>query len=126
MSTDQHRLRAFRGATTVAADEAEAITEATAQLLEELLGRNKLTPDDIVSIIFTATPDVTAEFPAAAARALGLEDVPLLCAVEMDVPGAVPSCVRILLHAHSELRRSEVRHAYLRGAQGLRSDLPSS
>lgn len=126
MSIDQRRLRAFRGATTVAADEAEAITEATVELLEALIGRNNLTPDDIVSIIFTATPDVTAEFPAAAARALGLEDVPLLCAVEMDVPGAVPSCVRILLHAHSALERSEVRHAYLRGAQGLRSDLPSS
>ena len=126
MSTDQQRLRAFRGATTVAGNDAGSITEATLELLEAVLARNELATDDIVSIVFTATPDLTAEFPAAAARALGLEDVPLLCAVEMDVHGALASCVRILLHAHSARRRADVRHVYLKGARGLRSDLPSS
>ena len=126
MSTDQQRLRAFRGATTVPANDAGSINEATYELLEAVLAHNELATDDIVSIVFTATPDLTAEFPAAAARALGLEDVPLLCAVEMDVPGALASCVRILLHAHTARDRSDVRHVYLRGARGLRSDLPSS
>lgn len=106
------------------ADDAGAITEATFELLEAVIDRNGLAPEDIVSIVFTATPDLTAGFPAAAARDLGLEEVPLLCAVEMAVQGSLPRCVRILLHAHTELGRSGVRHVYLRDARTLRTDLP--
>ena len=121
MSTE--RLRALRGATTVDRDEPAAILEATEELLTELIGRNGVAPDDIVSIVFTATPDVRAEFPARAARALGLSDVALLCAAEMDVPDALPRCIRVLLHVYTPAAPGELRHVYLREATSLRSDL---
>lgn len=117
------RLRALRGATTAAADSADAIVGATRELLEELLGRNGATSDALVSILFTATPDLTGAFPAAAARALGLDEVPLLCATEIAVPGAPRRVIRVLIHLYTERSRSELQHVYLHDAAGLRSDL---
>lgn len=117
------KVRALRGATTVDADDAEAITEATAELLTEMLGRNGVAPDDLISVVFTATPDLTAGFPAAAARSLGLSDVPLLCAAEIAVPGAMARCIRVLMHVYTGADRAELRHVYLRDAEALRADL---
>lgn len=117
------RVRGVRGATTVDVDAADAITSATAELLEAMLTRNGLAVDDLVSLVFTATPDLTAGFPAAAARSLGLSDVPLLCAQEIAVPHALPRCIRVLMHVHTDVARSELRHVYLNDAVDLRSDL---
>jgi chorismate mutase len=117
------RLRALRGATQSASDDAEAIASATAELLTEMLGRNSIARDDLVSIVFTATPDLTADFPAVAARRLGIAEVPLLCAQEMAVPGAVPRCIRVLMHLYSDKSLGELRHVYLHGAKQLRTDL---
>jgi len=89
-----------------------------------MIERNDVSHDDVVSVIFTTTPDLTAMFPAAAARGIGFGDVPLLCASEIAVPGAMPLTVRILLHAYSERNRDELHHVYLRDAQSLRDDLP--
>ena len=89
-----------------------------------MLRRNEFDADQLISIVFTATPDLTAEFPAYAARQLGFHDVPLLCATEIAVPGSMPRVLRLLAHVETELTRSEVRHVYLRGAAGLRTDLP--
>jgi chorismate mutase len=116
------RLRALRGATTVEQNTAEAILAATDELLRALIDRNELASDEMVSCIFTCTDDLDAEFPAVAARALGLSSVPLLCAREIDVPGALPRVIRVLLHAYAD-PQSEVRHVYLRDAVGLRADL---
>ena len=116
-------VRALRGATTVERDEAAAIVEATAEVLRELLSRNAVVPDDVISVVFTATPDLSSEFPAVAARELGLAEVPLLCATEIAVPGAVPRCVRVLMHLNSARSRAELQHVYLRGARHLRDDL---
>jgi chorismate mutase len=117
-------VRAIRGATQVDTDDRDAIIDATAELVRAVLDRNDVAPEDLVSVIFTATPDLTAEFPAYAARAIGITDVPLLCASEIDVPGAMPRVIRLLAHVESERRRADVRHVYLRGAQALRTDLP--
>lgn len=125
MSTDQQgdvTLHGLRGATSVAEDTPAAIVERTGELLREMLDHNGLTPDEVVSVIFTSTKDLTSEFPAAAARDLGMVATPLLCAAEIDVPAALPRCIRILMHAH--LRRSaRVRHVYLHEAERLRVDL---
>ncbi len=96
----------------------------TQTLVTEMLRRNEVGHDDLVSIIFTATGDLTAEFPATAARALGLGDVPLLCARELDIEGGMPRCIRILAHLETDRDRSELRHVYLEGARALRDDLP--
>lgn len=117
-------VRAIRGATQADANEREAILEATAELVRAVLDRNGVEPEHLVSVIFTATPDLTADFPAYAARAMGITDVPLLCASEIDVPGAMPRVVRLLAHVESDRPRSEFRHVYLRGAAALRTDLP--
>jgi chorismate mutase len=117
-------VRAVRGATQVERDERELVIEATAELVAAVLERNGIATDDLVSVIFTATPDLTAEFPAYAARAIGITDVPFLCATEIDVPGALPRVIRLLAHVESDLARDEVRHVYLRGAAQLRTDLP--
>ena len=117
-------MRAIRGATQVDADDRDAIIEATAELVRAVLDRNAISAADLVSVIFTATPDLTAEFPAYAARAIGVTDVPLLCATEIDVPGAMPRVIRLLAHVESTRPREEIRHVYLRGAQALRTDLP--
>ncbi len=117
------RLRAIRGAITVPADTPEAIADATVELLMAVMERNALQPDDIVSIIFTATPDLRSDFPAAAARRLGLSRTPLLCCQELAVEGAVERCIRVLLHVVLPAD-CEVRHVYLREARQLRLDLP--
>jgi chorismate mutase len=118
------RLVAIRGATTVEADAREAVMERTGELLRELLDRNGVGHDDLVSIVFTATEDVTSEFPAAAARALGLGDVPLLCARELAVRHGNPNTIRVLVHCYSVRSRSSLRHVYLHRASHLRDDLP--
>lgn len=117
-------VRALRGATQVDRNERDLVLEATAELVRAVLDRNGLSPEDLISVIFTATPDLTAEFPAYAARAMGITDVPFLCASEIDVPGAMPRVVRLLAHADSDRSRDEIRHVYLRGAAALRTDLP--
>ncbi|MFT4034936.1 MAG: chorismate mutase [Patulibacter sp.] len=116
------RLIALRGATSVPANDRDAILERTSELLTELMARNALTPEDCVSAIFTCTPDLTAEFPAVAARQLGFAQVPLLCAQEIDKPGALPLAVRILLHVYAPPGHAS-RHVYLHEARALRSDL---
>ncbi|HEY3713998.1 MAG TPA: chorismate mutase [Jatrophihabitantaceae bacterium] len=117
-------VRAVRGAIQVDSDDREAILSGTAELITEILERNEIRPVELISMVFTATPDLTAEFPAYAARQLGLTDVPLLCASEIGVPGAMPRVLRVLAHVESERPRSEIRHVYLGGAAKLRTDLP--
>ncbi|MDQ3607492.1 MAG: chorismate mutase [Actinomycetota bacterium] len=116
------RLFALRGATDVAADERQAILDATASLLREILERNALRPEDVVSAIFTVTGDLTAEFPAVAARENGFSAVPLLCAREIEVAGALPRVVRVLMHYHAP-EEHRPQHVYLGEAQRLRLDL---
>ena len=118
------RLVALRGATTVEADTREALLERTRELLGTLLERNGVDHEQLVSIIFTATGDLHSEFPALAARSLGLGDVPLLCARELDVTGGNPSTIRVLIHCYSTRRRADLRHVYLHRAKHLRDDLP--
>lgn len=117
-------VRAVRGATQVDHDDRELVLAATTQLLEAVLSTNALSLDDLISVIFTATPDIRSEFPAYAARQMGITDVPLLCATEIDVPGAMPRVLRLLAHVETERPRADVRHVYLRGAAALRTDLP--
>jgi chorismate mutase len=116
-------VRAVRGATQLAADDPVEMADAVVELLQQILERNELTVDDLISVLFTATPDLSSEFPAAAARTVGLGDVPLLCAQEIDVVGALPRVVRVMVHAESPRARSEILHIYLRGAEVLRKDL---
>jgi chorismate mutase len=117
------RVRGVRGATTVAEDTKEGILSATAELLREMIARNDLAPEDLVSIVFTATADLHAVFPAEAARGIGISDVPLLCARELNVEGAMPRCLRVLMHAYTERDLQSVRHVYLGDAKALRTDL---
>ncbi len=117
-------VRAVRGATQIDADDRQQILDATTELLQAVLDANELSHDDLISVLFTATPDLTAEFPAYAARQMGIVDVPLLCAGEIDVPGAMPRVLRLMAHVETDRQRAEVRHVYLRGAAALRSDLP--
>jgi chorismate mutase len=117
-------VRALRGATTVDADTEEQITQRVQALVREMLGRNGIEKDDLISIIFTATGDLTTMFPATAARELGLGDVPLLSARELSVRTGTPLCIRVLMHFTTERARSELIHPYLEGAKGLRDDLP--
>lgn len=116
-------VRAVRGATTVAADEPVLVRAATIELLDAVLLANRLPAARIVSAIFTVTPDLCSEFPARAARELGWHDVPLLCAQEIPVPGALPRCIRVLLHVASARPRSRIQHVYLHDATALRPDL---
>ena len=120
------RLAALRGATTLDADSREQVLERTAEMLASMLERNGLTAADIVSLWFTATDDIRSEFPAAAVRAAGISDVPMLCARELGIEGSsnIPLCVRVMAHVYTDRERAELRHAYLRGARQLRSDLP--
>ena len=117
------RLRGIRGATTVERNTREAILEATGELLSLMVKLNDVQHDDVASILFSTTQDLTADFPAVAARELGWTDVALLCTHEMNVPGALPMCLRILLHVNTDRSAQEVRHIYLRGARVLRPDL---
>jgi chorismate mutase len=119
------RLFALRGATTVAANEAEAILGATDELMRELMARNELAVEAMVSCIFTLTDDLNAEFPAVAARNLGLGKVPLLCAREVPVPHSLPRVIRVLVHYYAR-EAHEPRHVYLGEARALRTDLESA
>ena len=116
-------VRAVRGAVQVDADDRDLVLKSTTELVTALFEANALTPDDVISIIFTATPDLTSEFPALAARELGLSDTPLLCASEIAVPGALPRVVRILTHVETMRSKQEVQHVYLGGATALRRDI---
>lgn len=118
------RLHALRGAITCTENSRSEIEEKTHRLIKELLSRNDLAHDDLVSVIFTMTDDLTAEFPATAARGLGLGDIPLLCARELGIDHGMPMCIRILIHCYSERPRDELHHVYLDGARALRDDLP--
>lgn len=115
-------VRAIRGATTVPRDDAQAIQEAVLELIAALCAENSIASDDIISALFTVTPDLVAAFPAEAARVGGWDGVPLLCATEIAVPGSLPRCIRILLHV-TRPSRAAPRHVYLRGATVLRPDL---
>lgn len=117
-------LRAVRGATTVREDTREAVIKATGTLLEEMLARNEIEKSQLIDMIFTATPDIRSEFPAAAARELGISDIPLLCSTEMDVIGSVKRCIRVMVHVETNKDYSQIRHVYLEGARQLRTDLP--
>jgi chorismate mutase len=116
------KLQALRGAITAERNERQAILDATEELLREVMERNALSADRMVSCIFTCTDDLDAEFPAVAARDLGLSAVPLLCAREIDVPGAMPRVIRLMLHCYAA-PETEPRHVYLREAVALRKDL---
>ena len=116
------RVGALRGATTVERDEPAAIAEATTELVRALLERNGAAVGDLISVIFTSTADLTSDFPASAARAAGLADVPLLCSQEIPVPGSLPRCIRVLAHLYSDRAPGRLQHVYLHGARGLRSD----
>ncbi|PRX98652.1 chorismate mutase [Allonocardiopsis opalescens] len=116
-------VRAIRGATQVDADERGLVQEATAELIGEVMARNELSTDDVISVLFTATPDLTSEFPALAARKLGFTDVPLICSVEIAVPDALPRVVRLLAHIETDRPRADLQHVYLRGARALRLDI---
>lgn len=116
-------VRAIRGATQATANTAQAITSATQELLREILAVNSLTPEDVISVLFTASPDLTATFPAAAARDLGFESTPLICSVEIDVPGALERTIRVMAHVHTELSKSDIAHIYLHAAKSLRRDI---
>jgi chorismate mutase len=119
----EERLVALRGATTVEADTSDAVIGRTSELLATLLERNGLEHDQLVSIIFTSTKDLRSAFPALAARELGLGDVPLLCAGELDVIGGNPRTIRVLMHCYSTRPRATLRHVYLHRAKHLRDDL---
>lgn len=116
-------VRAVRGATTVSADQPALIREAVHEMLDAMLDDNDLVPADIISAVFTATPDLISEFPAHAARLYGWTDIPLICAQELPVVGALPRCLRVMIHAETPRARNEIRHVYLRDAILLRSDL---
>jgi chorismate mutase len=117
-------IRGLRGATTCGENSAHEIAVATQELLSAMMERNDLAHDDVVSVIFTTSPDLNAAFPATAARGIGFGDIALLCASEIAVPGSMPRCIRVLMHAYSTRERTDLRHVYLRNAQSLRDDLP--
>jgi chorismate mutase len=119
------RLRAIRGAITVERDEPALVYAATRELLSEIVARNSVELDHIISVIFTVTPDLTSAFPAMAARSMGWLDVPLLCTMEIPVPGALGRVIRVLLHVESDRKRSAIQHVYLGEAQSLRPELES-
>ena len=117
------RMCGIRGATCLERDDAQEMFDAVGELLGEMLERNSVAADDVVSVILTCTPDLTSAFPAAGARAFGLVDTPLMCAQEMDVHGALPRVVRVLAHVETSTARTDINHVYLRGAEVLRQDL---
>ncbi len=117
-------LRALRGATTLDEDTGAQVNDRVRALISSMLEQNGIAHDDLVSVLFTATDDISSMFPATAARSLGLGDVPLICARELNVIGAVPRCIRVLVHFYTEHSRESLHHIYLEGARGLRDDLP--
>jgi len=116
-------VRAIRGATQLDHDDRDHLLESVVELIRAVLTQNDLATDDLISMLFTATPDLHSEFPALAARRLGIGDVPLLCTQELDVTGALPRVIRVMVHAETGLSKADVRHVYLRGAAALRRDL---
>ena len=118
------RVRALRGATTLDRDERDHLIQRTQELMTAIFQRNQLREDDLISIVFTATDDLSCAFPAEAAREAGITHVPLLCARELEIDGGIPRCIRILLHAYTERQPRELRHVYLHDARQLRTDLP--
>lgn len=126
MSNEETRenMWAVRGATSVEADASLNIKQRTAELLTLILERNSVRNEDIVSMVFTATPDLVSDFPAVAAREIGLSDVPLLCSQEIPVEGSLSRCIRVLIHFWTAKSREDIRHVYLHGAKQLRLDLP--
>jgi chorismate mutase len=116
-------VRAIRGATQLEADEREHLLASTRELVEAVMAANTLSAEQLISIVFTVTSDLRSEFPAVAARELGMGDVPLLCTTEIDVPGSLPRVVRLMAHAEMDVPRSRVQHVYLRGAAALRRDI---
>ena len=116
-------MRAIRGATCLQQDNAEEMRDAVVELLQEIFQKNNLSNEDLVSVLFTSTPDLHCAFPAAAARELNLSDVPLICAQEIDVKGAMPKTVRVMVHANITAPRADIKHIYLRGAEALRQDI---
>jgi chorismate mutase len=118
------RVRALRGATTLEHDERDHLFARTQELIAALLERNDLDEDDLISIVFTATDDVHAAYPAEAAREAGITHVPLLCTRELDIDGGIERCVRVLVHAYTPRTPRELRHVYLHDARQLRTDLP--
>lgn len=119
-------MRGVRGAITVEENKAEQIRNATQELLQVMLNKNSLDTEDIVSAIFTVTSDLDADFPASTARKMGWDQVPLLCMNEIPVPGALPRCIRVLLHVNTSRSQREIQHIYLREATKLRKDLLGS
>lgn len=117
------RVRAIRGATRITSDTAAEVDVATVEMVGQMLTRNNVSHDDLVSIFFTCTPDIHSRFPAASARELGLGDVPLICAVELDIEDSLPLTIRALITFHSDLRLDQIQHVYLRGAEVLRKDI---
>jgi chorismate mutase len=117
------RLLGLRGATTFDVDEADHVAARTIDLLKQMMGRNGLDEDDIVSILFTATADLTSVFPATAAREIGFADVPLICAQELAIAGSKERCIRILMHISTVRARRDLNHVYLEGAADLRDDV---
>lgn len=115
-------IRGIRGATIAAADTPEAIRAATRELLAGLMAANDLHPDDVASVIFSTTPDLTSEVPARAAREMGWVETGIMCLAEMDAAGGLPRCIRVLIHWNTELRPDQVRHVYLHAAAQLRPD----
>ena len=118
------QVLALRGAITLERDDRDHLLERVERLLAEMIERNSLSSEDLISILFTATPDIHSVFPAVAARQMGLGDVPLICAQELSIDDSMPLCVRVLMHTNTELTRSELRHVYLEEARTLRDDLP--
>jgi chorismate mutase len=118
------RVRALRGATTLDADDRHHLLERTQELIQAVFARNDLTEDDLISIVFTATDDISSAYPAEAAREAGITHVPLLCARELEIDGGIPRCIRILIHAYTAKSPAALRHVYLHEARQLRTDLP--
>ncbi len=116
------KCRGIRGATVVSENSADAIVVATKELLAEIIKANHIVIEDIASIFFTATPDLTSAFPASAARELGLQETPLICMTEIAVPGALAMCIRVMFHLNTDQHPSDITHVYLRGAKILRPD----
>jgi chorismate mutase len=115
--------RGIRGATQISDNSSESINSGVLELVKSMLLENSVDTDDLVSIVFTATIDLTAQFPAVAARELGLGNVPLLCSVEIDVPGALPRVIRVLMHINTDKGLKDIKHIYLHGASALRKDI---
>jgi chorismate mutase len=116
-------IRGIRGATQIELDDANLMRDAVVELMSELMRVNGLSSEDLVSVIFTVTQDLTSDFPAASARAMGLGDVPLLCSTEIPVPNSLPRTIRVLVHCETTRNQKQINHIYLRGTSVLRKDL---